>query len=136
MCYLAEGTPFMPTTRLDRARMLQWMFFEQYRHEPNIAVARSWLMHGDPDAVDADALAQKHANGHAALAGMEGHLAEHPFFVGARYSLADIALYAYTHVAADGGFNLSTYPAILAWLARVRAQPDHIRITDRPEASA
>jgi len=110
--------------------------FEQSSHEPNIAVARFWLMHGDPDAVDADALARKHANGHAALAVMEGHLAEHPFFVGTRYSLADITLYAYTHVAEDGGFDLSTYPAILAWLGRVRAEPNHIRITDRPPAAS
>jgi glutathione S-transferase len=124
--YLAEGTPFLPSGRLGRAQVLQWMFFEQYSHEPNVATSRFWLRHeGDLDA-RREALEQKRRAGHAALGVMEGYLARRSFFVGDRYSIADIALYAYTHVADEGGFDLAPYPAIRAWLDRVRSQPGHV----------
>ncbi len=104
------------------------MFFEQYDHEPAIAVARFWLaLSGDPDAY-ADRLPEKQAAGYRALDAMERHLGSAPWFVGAEMSLADIALYAYTHVAGEGGFDLSRYPAIGAWLGRVAAEPGHVPI--------
>jgi glutathione S-transferase len=127
--FLAEGTPFLPADRFERAQALQWMCFEQYSHEPNIATPRFWLHHGELTPERRAALEQKRALGHAALAVMEGHLAPRAFFVGERYSIADIALYAYTHVADEGGFELGRYPAIREWLGRVRAQPGHIPIT-------
>jgi glutathione S-transferase len=127
--YLAEGTPFLPDDRWERAQVLQWMFFEQYSHEPNIATSRFWLQHFDLTEERRKALDQKREPGYAALTVMERHLAQHPFFVGERYSIADIALYAYTHVADEGGFDLSRFPAIRGWLERVRAQPRHIPIT-------
>jgi len=126
--YLAEGTPFVPSDRLDRARVLQWMFFEQYNHEPNIATVRFW-MHSEMTDERRAMLAGKRKNGYAALDVMERHLAGRRFFVGESYSIADIALYAYTHVADEGGFDLGTYPVIREWLERVRAQPKHIPIT-------
>ncbi len=127
--YLAEGTKFAPATRLERAQTLQWMFFEQYSHEPYIAVARFWK-HFLPKLSP-----QQEANlpdimkkGYAALGVMEQHLAHNQFFVGNRYGLADIALYAYTHVAGEGGFNLDNYPHVNAWMARVANQPGHVTI--------
>jgi glutathione S-transferase len=126
--YFAEGTPYLPEDRYERARVLQWQFFEQYSHEPYIAVARFWAHAGiTPSESDAEA---KRRGGTAALRAMEGHLAERDFLVGDRYSIADIALYAYTHVAPEGGFDLEPYPAINRWLVRVEAQPGHIAITD------
>jgi glutathione S-transferase len=127
--FLAEGTPYLPADRFERATALQWMCFEQYSHEPNIATSRFWLHHGERSAERRAALEQKRVLGHAALAVMEGHLTPRAFFVGERYSIADIALYAYTHVADEGGFDLAGYPAIRDWLERVRAQPGHIPIT-------
>ncbi|MFN8543894.1 MAG: glutathione S-transferase family protein [Candidatus Binatia bacterium] len=128
--YLAEGTPFLPDDRWQRAEVLQWMFFEQYSHEPNIAVPRFWLTH---HVALADwqraALEDKRTRGRAALDVMETHLRARLYFVGERYSIADIALYAYTHVAPEGGFDLGSLPAVCAWLDRVRAQPGHIPIT-------
>jgi glutathione S-transferase len=126
LCYLAEGTTLMPNAALDRAQVLQWLFFEQYSHEPNIATARYWLRHGLLTAAREPAFAQKRLAGYAALAVMEGHLATRDFFVGGVYSIADIALYAYTHVADQGGFDLARFPAVTAWLGRVRAQPGYI----------
>jgi glutathione S-transferase len=123
LCYLADGTPFLPDDRLGKARVLQWMFFEQYSHEPNIATSRFWLRHTEIDAARQAALAQKHALGHAALGVMEQHLGGHSFFVGEHYTIADIALFAYTHVADEGGFDLSGYPQVRGWLNRVRSQP-------------
>ena len=128
MFYLAEGTPFLPEGRLARAQVLQWLFFEQYSHEPNIATVRFWLHTEMTDARRA-LLPSKRAQGYAALQVMERHLSDHTFFVGERYTIADIALYAYTHVADEGGFDLTRYPAVNAWLARVRGQPRHIPIT-------
>ncbi len=126
--YFGEGSRFVPDDRYARAQVLQWMFFEQYDHEPAIAVARFWLaLSGDPEAY-ADRLPEKHAAGYRALDAMERHLGGAPWFVGAGMSLADIALYAYTHVADEGGFDLSGYPATRAWLGRVAAEPGHVPI--------
>ena len=124
--YLAEGTPLLPAGRLERARVLQWMFFEQYSHEPCIAVARTILRYQSPDSPRRAELPKLQERGRKALAVMEQHLKGAPFFAGERYSIADIALYAYTHCAADGGFDLARFPAVNAWLARVRAQPRHV----------
>jgi glutathione S-transferase len=126
--YFAEGTPYLPEDRYERAQVLQWQFFEQYSHEPYIAVARFWA-HAGITPPDSEAEA-KHRGGIAALRAMEGYLDGRQFLVGERYSIADIALYAYTHVAPEGGFDLEPYPAINAWLARVEAQPGHVAITD------
>ena len=134
LAYFAEGTPLVPADRFERALVWQWMFFEQYSHEPNIATVRFWLQHLGLDDVRKGQIDGKREQGYAALAVMERHLAEHGFFVGERYSIADIALYAYTHVAHEGGFDLSPYPAVRAWLDRVAAQPGHIRIDDESKA--
>ena len=127
--YFAEGTPFLPADRWQRAQALQWMFFEQYSHEPNIATSRFWLQHLELTPERKAALAQKRPLGYAALDVMEKHLTGRSFFVGEQYSIADIALYAYTHVAGEGGFDLAKYPNIRAWLERVQSQPKHIPIT-------
>lgn len=128
--YFAEGTPFWPAQKLERAQALQWMFFEQYSHEPTIAVVRHWVAHLGKTAETEPLLPVKIAGGYRALDVMEDHLGRRDYFVADRYTIADIALYAYTHVAHEGGFDLARYPAIQAWLARVAAQPGHIRITD------
>jgi glutathione S-transferase len=126
--YFAEGTEFIPDDRYERASMLQWMFFEQYDHEPALAVVRFWVAYsGRPEAF-ADRLDERMAAGYRALDAMEGHLEGRDVFVGDRLSLADIALYAYTHVAREGGFELDSYPAIRAWLDRVAAEPGHVPI--------
>jgi glutathione S-transferase len=126
--YFAEGTEFVPEDRYERAQMLQWMFFEQYDHEPALAVVRFWVAYsGRPEAF-ADRLEERMAAGYRALDAMERHLDGRQFFVGDRLSLADIALYAYTHVASEGGFELDSYPAIGAWLDRVAAKPGHVPI--------
>jgi glutathione S-transferase len=125
LCYLAEGTPFLPDDSWLRAQTLQWLFFEQYSHEPCIAVARfirGWLPAEHPRQAEVPALLQKGAQ---VLAVMEQHLAGREWFVGERYGIADIALYAYTHCAGDGGFDLAAFPNIRTWLARVQAQPGH-----------
>ena len=128
--YLAEGTRFAPASRLERAQTLQWMFFEQYSHEPYIAVARFWKHFFEKLTPQQEAaLPDIMKKGYAALDVMERHLAANDFFVGGRYGLADIALYAYTHVAHEGEFDLGRYPAINAWLARVASQPGHVTIS-------
>jgi glutathione S-transferase len=129
--FLAEGTPFLPDDRLERARTLQWMFFEQYSHEPNIAVARAWLHVFDVQMTEERraALEERQKRGYDALGVMEEHLETNDYFVGGRYSVADISLYAYTHVAGEGGFDLGGYPAILAWLERVSSRLGYIPIT-------
>jgi glutathione S-transferase len=132
MWYLAENTPYVPQDRLGRAQALQWMFFEQYSHEPFVAVARSLMRHHAPDSPRRAELPNCRTKGHQALAVMERHLAKRSFFVNERYSIADIALYAYTHVAPDGGIELVSYPNVLAWIGRVASQPRHILITDTP----
>ncbi len=128
--YLAEDTPFMPADRFQHAQVLQWLFFEQYSHEPYIASVRYLVMHpdvADPRRTIVDTLMRP--RGYNALGVMEGHLKSREWFVGERYSIADIALYAYTHVADEGGFDLANYPAIRRWLERVKSLPRHIPIT-------
>ena len=127
--YLAEGTALAPADRLARGQTLQWMFFEQYSHEPYIAVARFWK-HYLPKLTPLQELELpgRMEKGYAALGVMERHLARQPFFVGGRFGLADIALYAYTHVAGEGGFNLDAFPHVNVWLARVAGQPGHVTI--------
>jgi glutathione S-transferase len=124
--YFGEGTDWVPDDRYDRAKVLQWMFFEQYEHEPAIAVARFWLVYsGRPEAF-ADQLESRTRAGHRALAVMEGRLAGHEFLAADAPTLADIALYAYTHVAHEGGFDLGGYPGIRAWIDRFAALPGHV----------
>jgi glutathione S-transferase len=126
--YFGEGTRFVPDDPYERAQVLQWLFFEQYDHEPAIAVVRFWVAYsGRPEAF-AERLDERIAAGHRALAAMERHLARREWLVGSSFTLADIALYAYTHVAHEGGFDLASYPAIRAWLDRVASQPGHIAI--------
>jgi glutathione S-transferase len=127
--YLADGTPLLPTERFARAQVMQWLFFEQYSHEPNIATVRSWIRHLTIDDARRRAIEEKRGKGIAALRVMEQHLARRRFFVDDRYTIADIALYAYTHVAHEGGFDLAEFHAIRRWLAEVAAQPGHIPIT-------
>ncbi len=134
MWYLAEDSDLLSDDRFTRAQILQWMFFEQYSHEPYIAVARFWLHikpGGRAEKTDAD-IAGWMERGNQALGVMESHLSGADFFAGGRYSIADIALYAYTHMAGDGGFDLTPYPGIQAWLKRVRAVPGHVAIDWRP----
>jgi glutathione S-transferase len=133
--YLAEGSPFLPQSRLGRAQVLQWMFFEQYSHEPYVATPRYICRHLAADHPRRAELPGRLEKGHAALAVMEGHLATRRFFVEDRYSIADIALYAYTHVAPEGGLELGAYPRVRDWLARVAAQPDYVRLPDVPGRS-
>jgi glutathione S-transferase len=128
LLYLADGTALIPDDRFERAQMLQWMFFEQYDLEPNIAVARFWLsVSGRPERW-ADQLPAKQEAGYRTLDAMERHLTDRAFLVGDGYTLADIALYGYTHVADEGGFDMARYPAIAAWLERVRSQPGHVTL--------
>jgi glutathione S-transferase len=124
--YFAEGTEYLPADRYERAQVLQWMFFEQYQHEPNIATLRFWA-HVDVDPDEAE-VATRLEGGHRALAAMERHLDGREFFVGDSLTIADIALYAYTHVADEGGFEMARYPAIAAWIGRVAALPGHVTI--------
>jgi glutathione S-transferase len=126
LCYLADGSALMPSGRLERARVLQWMFFEQYSHEPYIAVARSILRYLPPDSPRRAELPRLRERGNQALAVMEQHLAHEPYFAAGRYTVADISLYAYTHNADAGGFELERFPAVCAWLGRVRSQPRHV----------
>jgi glutathione S-transferase len=126
LCYFGEGTQYLPEDRFERAQVLQWLFFEQYSHEPYIAVARFWALAGiTPSDEEREFKAR---GGKRALHAMESHLADHEFLVRERYSIADIGLYAYTHVAPEGGFELAPYPAIRAWLDRVAAQPGYVPI--------
>ncbi|MEA3049400.1 MAG: glutathione S-transferase [Sphingomonadales bacterium] len=127
--YLADGSPLVPDDRFDRADMLRWMFFEQYNHEPNVATLRFWLAFVGEARLSEAQRAQmpaKRAAGEAALKLMDEHLESRAFFVGERLSLADIALYAYTHVAEEGGFDLGVYPAVQAWLGRVSAERSYV----------
>ncbi|HEY1277210.1 MAG TPA: glutathione S-transferase family protein [Thermoleophilaceae bacterium] len=125
LCYFARGTPYLPDDRYERAQALQWMFFEQYSHEPYIAVVRFLVSYsGDPPAEDE--LEPRRSAGYRALDAMERHLEDRAFLVGEDFTVADISLYAYTHVADEGGFDLGGYPAVRAWLDRVAAQPGHV----------
>jgi glutathione S-transferase len=126
--YFGEGTRFVPEDPFERAQVLQWMFFEQYDHEPAIAVVRFWVTHSRVDA-HADMLPERMEAGYKALRAMERRLDGRQYLVGSRLSLADIALYAYTHVADEGGFDLGPYPSIRAWLDRVASEPGHVPIS-------
>jgi len=127
--YFGDGTRYVPDDRYERAQVLQWMFFEQYDHEPAIAVVRFWVaFSGRPEAF-ADRLDERRAAGDRALEAMERHLDGRRFLVADRYTIADIALYAYTHVAPEAGFDLGRFPAVRAWLGLVAAQPGHVPIT-------
>jgi glutathione S-transferase len=125
--FFAQGTSYLPDGQFERAQVLQWMFFEQYSHEPNIAVLRFWSEFASVKPLDTD-VAAKLSGGYAALDAMERHLAGRRFFVAERYTIADIALYAYTHVAGEGGFDLGPYPRVKGWLERVAGQPKHVAI--------
>jgi len=121
--YLAEGTPWLPESRVQRARVLQWMFWEQYSHEPNIATVRHWLQHSGLTPERRVVLDQKRKLGERALSVMETHLSGSRYFVGDQCTIAGLALYAYTHVAHEGGFDLERLPAVRGWLDRVRDRP-------------
>ena len=125
--YFAQVTRFWPTGPYDQADALRWMFFEQYSHEPYIAVAR-FLLHF-PEKPDPGVLDEKHARGYAALDVMEEHLASRKFFSAGHYTIADIAPYAYTHVASEGRFDLTGYRNVVAWLDRVKSEPEHVVMT-------
>jgi glutathione S-transferase len=120
--YFADGTPYLPGDPYERAQVLQWMFFEQYKHEPAIAVLRFWLTISE-DPRPAAEIEAKRTAGRAALNVMERHLERHEYLVDKRFTIADIALYAYTHVAPEAGFDLESYPAVSRWLERIAARP-------------
>jgi glutathione S-transferase len=126
--YLSEGTFLLPSDRWGRAEVLQWMFFEQYSHEPYIAVSRFWLSFAPKEELEKrrHLIPEWHTKGSAALGVMQTHLERRDWFAAGRYSIADIALYGYTHCAADGGFDLAAYPAVGAWLKRVANEPAHV----------
>ena len=126
--YLGDGTSYVPTDAYERAQVLQWAFFEQYSHEPYLAVVRFWLRYSGTPELFADQVPAKKKGGYAALDALERGFDGRDYLVGGRYSIADISLYAYTHVAHEGDFDLEPYPAIRAWLERVAAQPGHVTI--------
>jgi glutathione S-transferase len=125
LCYLAEDTPLLPDDRWARAKVLEWLFFEQYSHEPYVATVRFWVHYMGKRHEWREKIAEAMKKGRAALGVMEQQLARTAFLAG-QYSVADIALYAYTHVAHEGGYDLGRYPAVGAWLARVAQQPGHV----------
>jgi glutathione S-transferase len=135
--YVGGGTPLVPEDRIERAEMLQWMFFEQHSLEPNLGAARFWLT-----MVKGGRELQRHAledwmeRGYQALGVAEQHLERHRFFVDGRYSIADVALYAYTHCAHESGFDLTAFPALRAWMKRVVAQPGHVTMEHRAHTGA
>jgi glutathione S-transferase len=134
LVYLAEDTPYLPSDKLDRAEALRWMFFEQHSHEPAIATARFWL-----HLVKGGRELRKHEidqwmeRGYEALSLMERHLAAHRYFVGDRTTVADLTLYAHTHVAQEGDFDLSEFPHVIEWLARIASEPGHLKMSDQPK---
>ena len=131
--YLAEGSDLIPADRFDRADMLRWMFFEQYSHEPNIATLRFWLVFVGIEALTGhqrEQIAIKRKAGNEALAVMEQHLAERDWFVGSGPSLADISLFAYTHVADEGGFDLDLYPRLCDWMERMMTHPGYVPMAE------
>jgi glutathione S-transferase len=129
LIYLSEGTEFLPYDRFLRAQVLQWLFFEQYSHEPFIGTSRFWISILDKAKEYQEKLQEKREPGYAALYVMEHHLASRTFLVAERYTIADIALFAYTNVADEGGFDLTRFPAIQAWIERVKSQSGYISIT-------
>lgn len=129
--YVADGTPLIPSDPFDRADMLRWMFWEQYNHEPNIATVRfwmGWIGEANLSELQRALLPGKREAGEAALKLMDEHLDRREWFVAGRMTLADICLYAYTHVAGEGGFALDSYPAVLDWIARIERQEGYIGI--------
>lgn len=136
LVYLAEGTPYWPDTRLARAQALQWMFFEQYSHEPYVAVVRHWRLEGHMTLKQVAEMPDRVEKGYDALRVMQNHLANRKWFVGDHMTVADIALYAYTHVAHEGGFELEIFPAVEAWLERVAADPGHVPMDWTPPSPA
>lgn len=130
LCYLADDTPLFPPDRWHRAQILQWLFFEQYSHEPYIATVRYWVRYLGKREAWQDKIRETMLRGHAALAVMETQLRKTPFLVGDAYSIADIALYAYTHCAGDGGYRFDDYPQLEAWLRRVEQQPGFVPMTE------
>ena len=132
--YLSDGSAYLPSDAWQRAQVLQWLFFEQYSHEPYIAVARFWWSIKPGGRQEKrDRFPEWHERGYQAIAVMERHLQSNAFFVGGRYSIADIALYAYTHIAAEGGFDIAGFPEVRAWLARISAQKGHVPMSWRPQ---
>jgi len=127
--YFADGSRYLPDDAYERAQVLQWMFFEQYKHEPGIAVPRFWDAIATDDLTPPGDLEAQRASGREALRVMERHLRDREYFVGERFTIADIALYAYTHVAPEGSFDLEPLPAVRAWLERVAAESGLIPIT-------
>lgn len=128
--YLSQDSKFFPTDKWQQAKVMEWLFFEQYSHEPYIATSRYWIsLLGKADEYR-DAINQKKEPGYAALGVMEKHLEKNRFFVGDCYTIADIGLFAYTHVAPEGGFDLKQFPAIQAWIQRIMAQPRYLSIKD------
>jgi len=127
--YLADGTTLMPESKFEQAQVLQWMFFEQYSHEPFIATSRYWVQILKAEEKYKVQLDEKRPKGYAALDIMEQHLDKQPYFVGSSYSIADIALYAYTHIAHEGGFNLNSYNAINRWIKRIEQTSNYLSIT-------
>jgi glutathione S-transferase len=131
LCYLAEGSALLPADRYARAKVLEWLFFEQYSHEPFIATVRFWVHYLNQAEARREKIAEAMPRGYAALGVMERQLTHAPFLAGADYTIADIALYAYTHVADQGGYVLDDYPAIRAWIERVAQQPGFVAMKDR-----
>src|SRR5581483_9366688 len=129
LCYFADGTPYLPGARYDRAEVLQWLFFEQYEHEPGVAVARFLLTYSGRADEFAQLIAERQRQGKRALAAMERRLESHDYLAAGRYTIADIALYAYTHAADEAGIELSDYPAVREWLERVATQPGHVSMS-------
>ena len=130
LCYLAEGTDWLPKEPWARAKVMEWLFFEQYSHEPAIATVRFWVKYLGKRRLWRDKIAQTMEKGHAALQVMEQRLGRSPWLAGAQPTVADIALYAYTHVAHQGGYEIDRYPAVQRWLARVAALPSHVEMPD------
>ena len=130
MYYLSQETEYFPQDKYQQAQVMQWLFFEQYSHEPNIATPRFWITELKQADKYQKEIEQKRKLGYCALNVMEQHLKYHDFFVANQYTIADIGLYAYTHVAEEGGFDLTPYSAIKAWFLRIKSQPRHILITD------
>lgn len=130
LCYLADGSDWLPKERWARAKVMEWLFFEQYSHEPAIATVRYWVKYLGKRRLWRDKIAQTMEKGHAALRVMEQRLGRSPWLAGAQPTVADIALYAYTHVAHQGGYEMDRYPAIQRWLARVAALPNHVVMPD------
>ena len=128
LCYLAEGSKLLPADRWQRAKVMEWMFFEQYSHETYIATVRFWVYYQKKQDEWKEKIAAAMKKGHTALGVMEQQLARTPFLVGENYTIADIALYAYTHVAHQGGYDMAAYPATKAWLKRVEQQAHFVRM--------